>query len=66
MSAVTTHRYDPTARTLHVTYSHGAAYVYHDVPPHVFAAAGRAPSLGKFLVDHVKGKYRHTKPETPP
>lgn len=46
---------------LHVKYKNGGRYVYHRVPADLLSKALAAESPGKFLAEHVKGKFTHTK-----
>ena len=50
--------YDETARTLRLTFRHGPAYLYHDVPEAEFEALSAAASAGRHYNLHVKGRYR--------
>ena len=59
--AVSNVSYDSMTRTLQVRYAHGAAYEYHNVPTHVYAAYEKSESKGAFLVKNVKGRYKTVK-----
>lgn len=50
--------HDEGARTLRVTFRHGPAYVYFDVPREAFEALRDAPSAGRYYNLHIKGRYR--------
>jgi hypothetical protein len=50
--------YDPETQTLEVEFKGGNVYQYAAVPGHVHQALMAAPSVGKYLGMHVKGKYR--------
>ena len=53
--------YDADERELHVRFNYGAEYVYHDVPSDVVLGFLAASSKGKYLADHIKGKYEFAK-----
>jgi KTSC domain-containing protein len=44
---------------LHVRYKDGAHYIYDDVAPELHQRLMNAPSIGKFIHEHVKGKFTH-------
>lgn len=48
---------------LHVTYKSGGTYVYAGVPAEAFDACRKAPSIGKFLHAHIRGKHTMTRLE---
>jgi hypothetical protein len=49
--------YDPVQRALHVEFHGGDVYEYAGVAPAVHDALMDAPSKGKFLNAHIKGKF---------
>lgn len=50
--------HDPASNTLRVQFKgSGSTYDYAGVPADVHQAFSKAPSLGKFLGTHIKGKY---------
>ena len=50
--------YDEAARTLRLTFRHGPAYIYYDVPEREFEALRNAASPGRHYNLYVKGRYR--------
>lgn len=46
---------------LYVRFISGMEYVYHDVPEEVVQSFLDADSKGKFLSEHIKGKYEYGK-----
>lgn len=50
--------YDPETQTLEVEFQGGNVYQYQAVPANVHQALMSAPSVGKYLGMHIKGKYR--------
>lgn len=48
-------------KELHVRFKNGGHYVYAGVGPDLHADALRADSVGKFINEHVKGKFTHRK-----
>lgn len=54
--------HDATTNTLRVQFKgSGSTYDYAGVPADVHQAFSKAPSLGKFLGAHIKGKYEFKK-----
>lgn len=53
--------YDDDAQELHVQFTSGGHYIYHDVPRQIFDDLMNAPSKGSFLNREVKNVYRFTK-----
>lgn len=50
--------YDAARRELHVRFrDSGDAYAYEGVPPAVYEQMLAAESRGKFLNEHIKGRY---------
>ncbi|UQA60926.1 KTSC domain-containing protein [Polyangium aurulentum] len=49
--------YDPTTETLDVEFRDERVYRYRGVPPEVHAGLLAAPSLGRFFLAHIRGKY---------
>ncbi len=47
--------YDPSTKQLEVWFTSGALYAYEDVSPVMWASLTAAPSVGKWLVVHIKG-----------
>lgn len=52
--------YDSDKQQLHVRYKNGGTYAYHGVSPEKHIALMGAPSIGKHLHDHIKGRHAHT------
>lgn len=52
--------YDPQQRELLVEWDTGRVSAYADVPPDVADEAVNAWSVGTFLNNEVKGRYRHS------
>lgn len=57
-SSVTSVGYDPRTLTLEVEFSDGELYRYFDVPEHDADGLIAAGSIGKYLNEHIKGRYR--------
>lgn len=54
--------YDPDRRLMVVEFKQGAdAYIYSDVPAAEYNCLMAAPSPGKYLAAHIKGKFSFTK-----
>jgi hypothetical protein len=51
--------YDAERSTLGVGFHTGSVYEYYAVPPHVASALVNAPSVGRYLAVHVKGRYEY-------
>lgn len=51
--------YDAAAQTLEVGFNSGAVYQYFGVPVGVYSALMAASSVGGYLAQHIKGKYRY-------
>lgn len=60
-SAVKSIGYDANSRTLQIEYTDGGVYDYFDVPPEVHAAVFTADSIGTYVNQVVKNKYRYLK-----
>jgi hypothetical protein len=53
--------YDPSSQTLAVQFKGGGkTYHYAGVPGDLFTQMGKAESVGKFIVEQVVGKFKHT------
>ena len=60
-SNISHHGYDPTSQTLAVQFKAGGkTYHYAGVPGDLFTQMGKAESVGKFIVEQVVGKFKHT------
>lgn len=53
--------HDAVAGELHVQFKNGSHYVYAGVPRTTYEKMRSAESVGKFLQEHVKGKFDHRK-----
>lgn len=59
--------YDAEARELWVRFwsSPNLVYVYHQVPERIFRGLMKAWSVGEYVNDHVKGRYRYRRVRWP-
>lgn len=55
--------YDEANRILKAHFRNGRTYYYLAVPPEVYQSLLTAPSLGKYLNEAIKPKYRAVKEE---
>ena len=53
--------YDQRSATLEVEFTSGDVYRYFDVPEHLHQQFLRAASLGQFLNDNIRYRYRYQK-----
>lgn len=53
--------YEPESRRLHIRFKTGGHYSYENVPGDFHALIHSAKSAGKFVHEHVKGKFTHRK-----
>lgn len=53
--------FDPETKTLHVAFSNGSVYRYHDVDAEKHAALMKADSVGGHLNAHIKGAHKFSK-----
>ena len=60
-SAIAAVDYDADSRSLRVTFHGTGTYAYHGVPRSVYEAFLRAPSKGRFFIQHVRDRYRSTR-----
>lgn len=51
--------YDPEAMTLELEFSTGSVYQYFDVPQVEYEALLGAVSIGAFVNENIRGKYRY-------
>ena len=49
--------YDPTSRTLEIEYRGGKVYTYAGVTSDVYDALIAAPSKGRYINEHIKGRF---------
>lgn len=54
-------RYDADQLLLEVTFNNGAVYEYYDVESHVIDEFKISDTMGGFLADRIKGRYRYSK-----
>lgn len=47
--------------TLHVQFHSGGLYAYFDVPEYVYVELMAAASHGKYLRNHIKGRYQYAR-----
>ena len=52
--------YRPEANELHILFTTGRRYVYHDVPPEAAQAFRSAFSKGRHFNARIRGRYRYT------
>ena len=60
-SNIARYRYDINGHVLQVEFKNGGTYNYYDVPQVVFDQMKAAPSMGQFLAQNVKGRYRYAR-----
>jgi hypothetical protein len=60
-SSVESIGYDEDSLTLQVEFKNGGMYQYFDVPEDVFVGLRDAESVGRYLVNTIKGTYRFSK-----
>jgi len=53
--------YDEQSQTLEVQFRRGGIYQYFDVTPGVYEQLMAAPSMGQFVAEQVKGRYRYAR-----
>lgn len=53
--------HDAKTNELHVRFSSGATYVYHDVHRLYYQRMLEAASIGAYHADHIKGVFKHRK-----
>lgn len=54
-------RYCRDSCELYVRFLRSGDYVYYDVEEHVAVGLLEAPSVGKYLAQHIKGRYRYAR-----
>ena len=55
--------YDETSKILMVKFHNGGLYAYDGVPTEVYENFKSAPSIGKFFIAAIKGKFHFRKVE---
>lgn len=53
--------YDEKTLTLHVEFSNGAIYQYHDVPKEIYEKLLASASIGKYLYQNIKNIFRYSR-----
>ena len=53
--------YDKESRVLKVEFKNGSVYDYFDVPDQVFNGMKSASSVGQYLAQQVKGRFRYAR-----
>jgi hypothetical protein len=53
--------YDPQTMTLEVEFLGGGLYQYFDVPEEEYAGLMSAETVGGYLNDNIKGRYRYAR-----
>ena len=53
--------YDQEKSTLHVEFTNGGQYTYHEIPPDEYQALIEAPSVGEYFANNIKGAYSYTR-----
>ena len=53
--------YDPEKEELHVEFHKGGEYVYQGVPQAIAMSFERSPSVGRYFLNNIKGKYEGVK-----
>lgn len=54
-------RYSEEQKIMQVTFTSGTTYQYFDVSPRTWDAALQASSIGTFISNSIKGKYKYSK-----
>lgn len=55
--------YDPDGKTLHIEYTGGHVYHYHDVDKSVHDDMIASKSVGGFVHANIKNNYKHSRTE---
>ena len=53
--------YDEAQEELHVEFHKGGEYVYQGVPQAIAMSFERSPSVGRYFLNNIKGKYEGVK-----
>ena len=53
--------YDAENEILEVEFNHGGVYQYFDVPENIYNDLINAPSIGSYLAQNIKGRFRYSK-----
>jgi KTSC domain len=54
-------RYTKETMVLTVEFKNGGRYDYYDVPENIYNGMKSAASVGQFLAQNIKGKYRYAR-----
>ncbi|HRI81345.1 MAG TPA: KTSC domain-containing protein [Opitutaceae bacterium] len=57
-SAIADVAYDPSSRTLQITFRSGGTYTFHGVPADIYRGLITASSPGSFYHNHIRGRFR--------
>jgi hypothetical protein len=53
--------YDEASSTLEVAFKNSGVYQYFDIPKHEYESLIAAPSIGQYINQNIKGKYRYAR-----
>lgn len=53
--------YDADSATLEIEFNNGAVYQYFDVSENIYGELIGAQSIGGYLANNIKGRYRYSK-----
>lgn len=53
--------HDSSTNTLSIEFKDGSVYHYHDVEKNMYNSLVDAKSIGKYIHENIKGKYKHSK-----
>lgn len=53
--------YDPTSKTLHVTFKNGSVYRYDNVPQEELNSYDGKETMGTFFAQNIRNKYNSKK-----
>jgi hypothetical protein len=53
--------YDEASSTLEVVFKNSGVYQYFDIPKSEYELLIAAPSIGQYLNQNIKGKYRYAR-----
>lgn len=57
--------YDNSTQSLLIVFRNDAEYLYSDIPESVFLDMKNSESKGSYLHNHIKGKYRYSRVNSP-
>ncbi len=62
-AALTGYGYDAATKTLAIQFKSGhAPHLYADVPVEIASGLALSPSKGKYLAEHIRGKFKAPAP----